>query len=136
LDRRGPDGRPVDTVLVYLHNARVGPFLDALEPGPEIRVSRAPIGFLPLQPPEFEAARQATDVAPRSPVESFLNGLQSIGSKEFLGYALTGGMVSWLGLYTKAIVVLVGAILVAPFGDPAMNTAITSARGDLSSLLR
>jgi uncharacterized hydrophobic protein (TIGR00271 family) len=76
-----------------------------------------------------------TDVTDRSPFEVFVAGLQSIGSwKGFLGYAVVAGIVVWLGLFTSTSYLLVAAMLIAPFGGPAMNAAIASARGDLSLL--
>lgn len=131
------DGCAIALVVLHVSNAAVGPLTDALEFVPELRVSMLPAGALALHPPADEAADQVTDVAPRSPLEVFVAGLQSIGSwKGFLGYAAAGGAVAWLGLTTNTVYLLVGAMLIAPFAGPAVNTAIATARGDLPLLWR
>ena len=130
-------GRQLAVVLVHLSNASVGPFVDALEAVPEPRISMIPSGVLALQPPAAAIVDQVTDVAPRSPLEVFVAGLQSIGSwKGFLGYAVAGGVVVWLGLFTNTVYLLIGAMLIAPFAGPAVNTAVATARGDLELLWR
>ncbi len=68
-----------------------------------------------------------------SGIEVFLASLQSVGSwKTFLSYAVIAGIVAWIGLYTNSTILLIAAMLLAPFASPAMNTAIATARGDLS----
>jgi uncharacterized hydrophobic protein (TIGR00271 family) len=135
LGGTGPDGAAVAVVLLHVSNAVVGPLLDALEALPELRVSMLPTGALALRPPADEAPDQVTDVTARSPLEVFVAGLQSIGSwTGFLGYAVAGGVVVWLGLLTNTVYLLVGAMLIAPFAGPAINTAIATARGDLQLL--
>ena len=130
-------GRELAVVLAHLSNASVGPFVDALEVVPEPRISMIPAGVLALQPPAEAIVDQVTDVAPRSPLEVFVAGLQSIGSwKGFLGYAVAGGVVVWLGLFTNTVYLLIGAMLIAPFAGPAVNTAVATARGDLELLWR
>jgi uncharacterized hydrophobic protein (TIGR00271 family) len=67
----------------------------------------------------------------RSPFEVFQEGIQSIGAVQgLLGYAILGGIVVWVGLYTNAVSLLVAAMLIAPFAGPAMNFALGTARGD------
>ena len=71
------------------------------------------------------------DVEHKSPLEVFLAGLQSVGSwKGFIAYAVIGGIIVWIGLYTNSSFLLVASMLVAPFAGPAMNFAIATARGD------
>lgn len=131
------DGREIALVLLHVSNAEVGPLLDALDVVPELRISMLPSGALALHPPAGEAADQMTDVAPRSPLEVYVAGLQSIGAwSGFLGYAAAGGAVVWLALTTSTVSLLVGAMLIAPFAGPAINTAVATARGDLRLLWR
>lgn len=121
----------LDVVLVQLNNSQLEPLIDALEAVPDLHVSLAPRGVIALRPPTSEAAEQALDVEPRSPIEVFLSGLQSIGSwPGFLGYAAAGGVVVWIGLFTETIYLLTAAMLIAPFAAPAMNAALATARGD------
>lgn len=130
-------GRPCATVLLHVDNGRVGPLLSELEPIPRLRVSMIPVGALALRPPADEVADQVTDITPPSPLEVFVAGLQSIGSwKGFLSFAVAGGVVVWLGLFTDTVFLLIGAMLIAPFAGPAINTAIATARGDLRLLWR
>lgn len=130
-------GTEAELVIVHVSNAQVGPLVDALEQVPQLHISFIPSGALALRPPAEEVVDQVTDVAPRSPLEIFVAGLQSIGSwKGFLGYAVVGGAVVWLGLITSTVYLLVGAMLIAPFAGPAVNTAIATARGDLDLLWR
>lgn len=121
----------LDLVMVQLDNSQLEPLIDALEAVPDLHVSFAPHGVIALRPPAAEAAQQAIDVEPRSPIEVFLSGLQSIGSwSGFLGYAAAGGVVVWIGLFTETIFLLTAAMLIAPFAAPAMNAALATARGD------
>jgi uncharacterized hydrophobic protein (TIGR00341 family) len=111
--------------------------LGELEDLPELHVTLIPRGVMPLQPPANEAPEQVTSVEPRSPIEIFLAGLQSVGSwKGFLGYAAVAGVVVWIGLFTNTNYLLVAAMLIAPFAGPAMNVAIATARGDVTLLKR
>lgn len=129
------DGNPIDQVVVHLPNDEVGPFLDDVEPVPDLRASLLPSGVVTFRPPSSEIADQAVDVTPRSAFEVFVSGLQSIGSwKGFLSYAGIAGVVVWLGLFTNTSYLLIAAMLIAPFAGPAMNAALASARGDLSLL--
>lgn len=126
----GPDGAR-DLVLIHISNSRVEALLRDLQELPQLRVTLLPQGVLALSPPPEEVDRQVTDVEPRSPLEIFLSGLQSVGSwKSFLFYAAIAGMVVFLGLFTGRELLLVGAVLIAPFAGPAMNAALAAARGD------
>ncbi|MGC1394392.1 MAG: DUF389 domain-containing protein, partial [Coleofasciculaceae cyanobacterium] len=118
-------------------NQKVEEFLDKLEALPDLHITLNPRGVIALEPPANEAPQQVTNVQPRSPIEIFLAGLQSVGSwKGFLGYAVAGGIVVWIGLFTNSSYLLVAAMLIAPFAGPAMNTAIATARGDAHLLQR
>ncbi|NQE37998.1 DUF389 domain-containing protein [Microcoleus asticus] len=123
--------KPLDVVIVYVPNQKVEELLGELESLPELHVTLIPRGVIALEPPASEAPQQVKNVEPRSPIEIFLAGLQSVGSwKGFLGYAVAGGIVVWIGLFTNTSYLLVAAMLIAPFAGPAMNTAIATARGD------
>lgn len=126
------EGKPVDLALVHTSNAKVERLLDALEQVPDLHVTLVPQGVITLRPPADEAPKQATDIEPRSPIEVYLGGLQSVGSwKGFLGYAAFAGVVVWIGLFTETTYLLTAAMLIAPFAGPAMNAALATARGDL-----
>ena len=125
------DEKDVDLVFLDVGNAEVERLLDRLEAIPDLHVTLAPRGVITLRPPASEAAEQALDVAPLSPLEVYLGGLQSIGSwKGFLGYAVAAGFVVWIGLFTETVFLLTAAMLIAPFAGPAMNAALATARGD------
>lgn len=136
------DGEDEEIAYVHVGNAEVGPFLDDLEALRESRVTLVPTGALPLSAPSSSGlADYVIDVDPRSPVEIWLSGLQSIGSwVGFIGYAVTAAIVVWIALSTDTVYLLIAGMLIAPLGGPAMNVAIASARGDLrlagQSLLR
>ncbi|WP_036480480.1 DUF389 domain-containing protein [Myxosarcina sp. GI1] len=126
----------IDLIFVYLPNSQIEDFLAELEDFSELHVTLIPRGVMPLRPPVAEVPQKVMDVEPKSPLEVFLAGLQSVGSwKGFLAYAAAGGVVVWIGLFTNSSFLLVAAMLIAPFAGPAMNTAIATARGD-SMLLR
>ena len=128
----------LDQVTVLLPNRRVGNLLNALEEQlPDAEVSLSPSAVLFLHLPSDDIPQEMTDVQPRSSLEVFLQGVQSIGSwPSFLTYAAIAGMIVWIGLYTNSIFLLVASMLIAPFGGPAMNVAIASARGDFNLLKR
>ncbi len=121
----------LDVVIIHISNRKVEALLQALEGLPKLQITLNPRGVMGLKPPADEAAQQVIDVAPRSPIEVFLSGLQSVGSwKGFLGYAAAAGVVVWIGLFTNTTYLLVAAMLIAPFAGPAMNVALATARGD------
>ena len=114
----------------------VGPYIQSLSDIDGVRISLIPRGVLTFHPPADKAPEEVTDVSMRSPIEIFLAGLQSIGSfKGFTGYAISAGVVVWIGLFTNTIYLLTASMLIAPFAGPAMNTAIGSATGN-GKLLR
>jgi len=126
-----------DFVIVQVSNARVGPFLNGLESLPDMHVTLAPNSILPMEPPSSEVAQHIRDVSPRSPLEVWLNALQSIGSwKSYLGYTVAASLVVWIGMFTDTIFLLVAAMLIAPFAGPAMNVAVATASGDWTLLWR
>lgn len=132
----GAEG-PVDVVMANVDNARVEGLMDDLESVPELHVTLTPRGVIALHPPASQAPEQVTSVSPRSPIEVFLDGLQSVGSwKGFLGYAAVAGVVVWIGLFTNTIYLLTAAMLIAPFAGPAMTLALATARGDPTLLGR
>ncbi len=136
LEATGSDGA-IDLAIIHVSNSKVEGLLGELEDLPELHVTLIPRGVMPLQPPANEAPQQVTNVEPRSPIEIFLAGLQSVGSwKGFLGYAAVAGVVVWIGLFTNTNYLLVAAMLIAPFAGPAMNVAIATARGDVTLLKR
>ncbi len=139
------DASDGDTRLQLVHadvsNSEVEGLLDRLEAIPDLAVTMQPRGVIALRPPASHAPDQAVDVQPRSPIEIFLSGLQSIGSwTGFLSYAAAAGVVVWIALFTEVVFLLTAAMLIAPFAGPAMNAALATARGDLyllrQSLLR
>jgi uncharacterized hydrophobic protein (TIGR00271 family) len=124
-------GGPGELIIAQVPNSMVGVLIGELQEFLEVTVTIAPQGTMPLRPPASEAPEQVKDVSPRSPIEIFLSGLQSIGSwRGFLLYAAAGGTVAWIGLYSNTIYLLVAAMLIAPFAGPAMNAAIGTAKGD------
>ncbi len=131
------DGAQRMLMLCDAPNAKIEGFLAALEEVEGLYVTYAPQGVLALRPPANQPEDQVTDVQPRSPLEIFLSGLQSIGSwTGFISYAALGGVIVWVALFTESVFLLVAAMLIAPFAGPAMNTALATARGDLYLLKR
>jgi uncharacterized membrane protein len=131
------DGEQWDMVMLHVSNGEAGPLLEELESIDQLHVSLQPVEAFPMSPPVSQVPDQIRDVTPRSAMEIWLNGLQSIGSwKGFLGYALAAAIVVWIGMFTNTIYLLVAAMLIAPFGGPAMNAALASASGDTMLLGR
>ena len=133
----GTDG-PIENIAVLLPNRQVGDLLDALEKElPQAEVALLPSAVLSMHLPTDEMPQGLKEVQPRSSIEVFLQGVQSIGSwPSFLAYAAIAGIIVWIGLYTNSVFLLVAAMLIAPFGGPAMNVAIATARGDFDLLKR
>ncbi|NLX11659.1 MAG: DUF389 domain-containing protein [Chloroflexi bacterium] len=127
---------PTDVVLAHVSNRQLDDVLKALEDIPEARVATIPQDVFIFRPATTEMPQQAREVEERSVVEIYLEGLQSISSwRGFLGYTVAAALLVWIGLFTNSIILLIGAMLIAPYAGPAMNVAIASARGD-SMLLR
>ncbi|MCB0070567.1 MAG: DUF389 domain-containing protein [Caldilineaceae bacterium] len=126
-----------DIVMVHMPNRQVAYFLEELDALAQAQITLIPQGVLPMTPPDAKVADEITDVSSLSPVEIWLNALQSIGSWwSFLGYTVAAGVVVWAGMFTNTIYLLVAAMLIAPFAGPAMNTAIATSTGDVDLLWR
>lgn len=132
------DRGPVDIVTALVKNNRVSDVLSVLESDlPSAEVTLLPTAILSMSLPTDEIPEEMTEVQSCSPLEVFLQGVQSIGSwPSYLAYAIVAGIIVWIGLYTNSVFLLVASMLIAPFGGPAMNVAIASARGDFSLLKR
>ncbi|TPE43501.1 DUF389 domain-containing protein [Pontibacter mangrovi] len=119
-----------ELVTVCLNNSKVSDFIASLSDFEEAEITLVPRGIISLYPPQDDAPDQVADVTFRSPIEIFLGGLQSVGSKTgLLAYAVAGGMLVWVGFYTNTSYLLVAAMLVSPFAGPAMNAALGAAAG-------
>jgi uncharacterized hydrophobic protein (TIGR00271 family) len=126
-----------DVVFLTLDNRAAGRFMKDLEEISDVHITFFPQDALTMLPPQSEVADQITDVLPRSPMEIWLKGLQSIGSwKGFFGYAVSAAIVVWIGMFTNTVYLLVAAMILAPFAGPAMNIAIATATGDSKLLWR
>jgi uncharacterized hydrophobic protein (TIGR00271 family) len=122
---------PHDVVIMNIDNEIVSEILKELDSQEDAEITFYPQDVYPLSPPNSKVPDHITHVTTRSPVEIWLNGLQSIGSWEgFLGYTLAASIIVWIGLYTNTIFLLVGAMLVSPYAGPAMNFAMATAAGD------
>ncbi len=125
-----------EVITLHLNNDILGSFLGALEEIPEAEISFFPSGVIALYPPANEVPERVTHVTNRSPIEVYMGGLQSMGTKKgMIGYAIAAGAVVWIGLYTNTMYLLTASMLIAPFGGPAMNAAIATSSGN-GSLLR
>lgn len=130
-------GEPRQMLIFEAPNAKIEGFISTIEQHDGLRAIFAPQGIISLRPPASEPEDQMIDIQPRSPLEVFLGGLQSIGSwPSFLSYAVIGGVIVWIGLFTESVFLLVAAMLIAPFAGPAMTLAIATARGDRKLLTK
>jgi uncharacterized membrane protein len=119
-----------DVFIIYLPNRKVNNFLKRIDEFEEPEISLIPRGVITLYPPASESPDQVADVQPKSSLEIYLGGIQSVGSvKGFIGYSFAAGLLVWIGLYTTTVYLLVAAMLVAPFAGPAMNAALATAAG-------
>jgi len=126
-----------DFIIAYVENDAVDDVLGSLEPFSNLEVVIFPDEVIPFEPPISEAVQKIRDVAPRSPVEVYLGGIQSIGRwPSFLTYAAIGAGVVWIGFFTNTVYLVLASMLIAPFAEPAMNTAMASAAGDRVLLRR
>ena len=125
-----------DLVVVHLRNKKVEEFLQEINPIAEAEITFVPRGIITLYPPASEAPQQVREVDIKSPIEIYLGGIQSVGSiKGFIGYAISAGVVVWVGLYAQTMYLLTASMLIAPFAGPAMNAALATSAGE-GSLLR
>ncbi len=119
-----------DVFHVYLPNEVVNDFLKRIDEFEEPEVNFNPRGVISLYPPASEAPDQVADVQPKSSLEIYLGGIQSVGSMfGLIGYSFVAGIIVWIGLFTTTSFLLVAAMLVAPFAGPAMNAALATAAG-------
>ncbi len=119
-----------DVFFVYLPNRKVNDFLKRIDQFEEPEINLIPRGVITLYPPASEAPDQVADVQPKSSLEIYLGGIQSVGSiKGLIGYSFVAGIIVWIGLFTTVSYLLVAAMLVAPFAGPAMNAALGTAAG-------
>ena len=122
---------PADVLLLRLENDDVEALLDELEPLPGLVVSWTSHEVLTLSSDAGPGEEQVTAAQPLSPIEVYLGGLKSLGSWGSLSvYALIAGALSWIGLFTNTVFLIIAAMLVAPYPSPALNTAVATARGD------
>lgn len=125
-----------DVFYVYLPNEKVNNFLKRTDEFQEPEITLIPRGVISLYPPAEEAPDQVADVQPKSSLEIYLGGIQSVGSMfGLIGYSFVAGIIVWIGLFTTTAYLLVAAMLVAPFAGPAMNAALATASGK-SDLLK
>lgn len=119
-----------DVYILNLENREVNNFIKSLHDIGAKEISIFPQGIITLYPPADEAPEQVADVQPKSSLEIFLGGIQSVGSIfGLIGYSIAAGIIVWIGLYTGVSYLLVAAMLVAPFAGPAMNAALATAAG-------
>ena len=125
-----------DVFITFLPNEKVNNFLKTLDNFEKPEINLIPRGVITLYPPASESPDQVADVQPKSSLEIYLGGIQSVGSiKGLIGYSFAAGVIVWIGLYTTTIFLLVAAMLVAPFAGPAMNAALATAAGKKPLLL-
>lgn len=125
--------QPYDLVTLHVGNKDVQGLISEIDDMPDIqaRLVFSPHGIIAVYPPPSEAPQQVVDLTPRSSIEIFLSALMSVGSwKSYLGYAVAAGIIVWIGIYTNTTLLLVAAVLIAPFAGPAMKFALGTARGD------
>lgn len=119
-----------DIFYVFLPNEKVNNFLKRIDEYEEPEVNLIPRGVISMYPPASEAPDQVADVQPKSSLEIYLGGIQSVGSVfGLIGYSFVAGIIVWIGLFTSTSYLLVAAMLVAPFAGPAMNAALGTAAG-------
>jgi uncharacterized membrane protein len=126
-----------ETQLVIMHtsNGCVDDVLNDLREIDGTKVTFNPDDMLVFTPPYTETTTEVIDLDRRSPVEVYLDGLQSLGAWQgYLSYALGAAVVAWIAMFTGSIVPLIAAVLIAPFGGPAMNIALATARGSTDLL--
>jgi uncharacterized hydrophobic protein (TIGR00271 family) len=120
-----------ELVIINVNNSQVGPLLEQLDSYPDAQITLFPNNVHPMSPPLAEVRQQVRDVAALSPIEVWLSGIQSVGSwKGFLGYTISGAILVWLGMQTGTVFLLVAAMILSPFPEPAINLSLGTARGD------
>lgn len=125
-------GTEGDVFYIYLPNQRVNNFLKEIDKFETPEITLIPRGVIVLYPPASDSPDQVADVQPKSSLEIYLGGIQSVGSMfGLISYAFVAGIIVWIGLYTSIAYLLVAAMLVAPFAGPAMNAALATAAGKM-----
>lgn len=116
--------------ITFLPNRNVNNLMNSLSNLDDLQVSIQSSGAIALYPPQNQEPEKAADVQPKSSLEVYMAGIQSVGSWfGLLGYSCTAGIIVWIGLYINISYLLVAAMLVAPFAGPAMNAALATAAG-------
>lgn len=124
-----------DNFITHFPNDKVNEFIERIDHIEDIEISLNPRGVIPFYPPASETPDQVADVKPKSALEIYLAGIQSVGSLfGLIGYSIAAGIIVWIGLYTTTIYLLVAAMLVAPLAGPAMNSALATASGNKNLL--
>ncbi len=124
-----------DVFIIFLPNEKVNNFIESTNEIEGKEINLIPRGIINMYPPESEAPDQVADVKPKSSLEIYLGGIQSVGSMfGLIGYSFVAGIIVWIGLFTTTGYLLVAAMLVAPFAGPAMNAALATAAGKMSLL--
>jgi uncharacterized membrane protein len=120
-----------ELVILHASNQHVEAVLEDLREFGDAKVTLNPDDVLIFNPPYTEATESIINLDERTAIEVYLDGLRSIGSwRSYLLYAIAAAIVVWIGLFTDSFMALVAAVLIAPFGSPAMNAALATARGD------
>lgn len=124
-----------DVFFVYLPNKKVNNFLKKIDEFEKPEITLIPRGVISLYPPASDSPDQVADVQPKSSLEIYLGGIQSVGTMfGLIGYSFVAGIIVWIGLFTNTSYLLVAAMLVAPFAGPAMNAALATAAGKMPLL--
>ena len=127
INLRGEEG---DVFYINLPNKSVNNFLKDIDEFEKPEITLIPRGVIVLYPPAGDSPDQVADVKPKSSLEIYLGGIQSVGSMfGLVGYSIVAGIIVWIGLFTSTSYLLVAAMLVAPFAGPAMNAALATASG-------
>ncbi len=130
INLQGEEG---DVFYIYLPNKKVNNFLKEIDEFEKPEITLIPRGVIVLYPPASDAPEQVADVQPKSSLEIYLGGIQSVGSMfGLVGYSFVAGIIVWIGLFTSTSYLLVAAMLVAPFAGPAMNAALATASGKMN----
>ncbi len=138
VEARRADGSPGALVVAQIPNHRVGDFVEAVEDlAPEAAFTLLPRGTLPFGTPLSSVQEALRSVTRLSTLELTLSALQSVGSwKSMLLYALFSGLVAAYAVIFSIGYLLVGAMLIAPIGAPAMVSVVGIAIGDGTMLRR
>lgn len=132
INLKGEEG---DIFYIYLPNNGVNNFLKEIDEFEKPEITLIPRGIIVLYPPASDSPKQVADVQPKSSLEIYLGGIQSVGSMfGLIGYSVVAGIIVWIGLFTSTSYLLVAAMLVAPFAGPAMNAALATASGKIDLL--